>query len=93
MNLPYTLASTKPRTSSSSKAKSQADRRLCPPVVSGRHAHALPMFQQVLLFIHSMRLVLAPIDRIEWALSGLYNRALPSPNEAVVLKQPLPKGK
>lgn len=62
-------------------------------MVSGRHAHALPMFQQVLLFIHSMRLVLAPIDRIEWALSGLYNRALPSPNEAVVLKQPLPKGK
>lgn len=40
-----------------------------------------------------MRLVHAPIDKIEWALSGVYNRPLPTPNETITLNYPLPKGK
>jgi hypothetical protein len=51
------------------------------------------MFQQLLHLVHAMRLVHAPIDKIEWALSGVYNRPLPTPNETITLNYPLPKGK
>ena len=44
------------------------------------------MFQQVLQQIHSMRVMFAPIDKIEWVLNGIYNRAIPAPGECIALQ-------
>jgi hypothetical protein len=57
-----------------------------------RHPTAVAMFQQALLMIHSMRLMYAPLDKIEWLLNGIYNRPLPTPGEAIVLQYNLGKG-
>jgi hypothetical protein len=50
------------------------------------------MFQQVLQLLHSMKLMVAPIDKIEWLLEGIYNRPLPSPGETLSLRYPVSKG-
>ncbi len=52
-----------------------------------RHPQAQPLFQQVLQQVHSLRLMFAPIGRIEALLGELYNRPLPSAGETILLKQ------
>ncbi len=54
-----------------------------------KHPQAAPLFQQALQQVHALRLVYAPIDRIEWLLGGLHDRpALPVPGETLALKLP-----
>lgn len=58
-----------------------------------RYPNATPMFQQVLQQVHAMRLMFAPIDKIEWVLNGVYNRAIPSPGESIALQYRVNPGK
>ena len=52
-----------------------------------RYPQAQSMFQQVLQQVHALRLMYAPIARIESLLGELYHRSLPSPGETLMLKQ------
>jgi len=52
-----------------------------------RCPQAQSMFRQVLQQVHALRLMFAPIARIESLLSDLYHRSLPSPGETLMLKQ------
>eukprot|EP00624_Nannochloropsis_granulata_P004439 evm.model.NODE_31977_length_99932_cov_29.870142.20 len=52
-----------------------------------RYPQAQSMFRQVLQQVHALRLMFAPIARIESLLGDLYHRSLPSPGETLMLKQ------